>query len=49
MGQPDNIEIRRMTAADMDSVCEVIGLAFADNPSTLANVHGDRARARRMM
>lgn len=49
MGQPDNIEIRRMTAADMDSVCEVIGLAFADNPSTLANVHGDRARARRLM
>jgi ribosomal protein S18 acetylase RimI-like enzyme len=49
MGQPDNIEIRRMTAADMDSVCEVIGLAFADNPSTLANVHGDRAKARRLM
>ena len=49
MGQPDNIEIRRMTAADMDSVCEVIGLAFADNPSTLANVRGDRARARRLM
>jgi ribosomal protein S18 acetylase RimI-like enzyme len=25
----------------------VLGLAFADNPSTLANVHGDRATARR--
>jgi ribosomal protein S18 acetylase RimI-like enzyme len=49
MGQPDNIEIRRMTAADMDSVCEVIGLAFADNPSTLANVRRDRAKARRVM
>jgi ribosomal protein S18 acetylase RimI-like enzyme len=33
----------------LDAVCEVIGLAFADNPSTLANVGGDRAKARRTM
>jgi len=38
-----------MGAADRDAVCDVIGLAFADNPSTLANVRGDRARARRVM
>jgi ribosomal protein S18 acetylase RimI-like enzyme len=38
-----------MTQADMTVVCEVIGLAFVDNPSTLANVHGDRTRARRVM
>jgi len=33
----------------MAAVCEVIGLAFADNPSTLANVRGDRTRARHIM
>jgi ribosomal protein S18 acetylase RimI-like enzyme len=33
----------------MATVCEVIGLAFADNPSTLANVRGERTRARRVM
>src|SRR5271156_4796117 len=49
MGQPDDIEIRRMNSADMVEVCDVIGLAFADNPSTLANVHGDRTKARRVM
>jgi ribosomal protein S18 acetylase RimI-like enzyme len=42
-------QIRRMTAADMDEVCELIGAAFADNPSTLANVRGNRLRARRVM
>jgi ribosomal protein S18 acetylase RimI-like enzyme len=31
----------------MDAACQVLGLAFADNPSSLANVHGDRAKARR--
>src|SRR5262249_406656 len=30
---------------DMDAACEVIGLAFADNPNTLAVLRGDRARA----
>jgi ribosomal protein S18 acetylase RimI-like enzyme len=45
----DSIDIRPMGPQDMDAVCEVIGLAFADNPSTLANVRGDRIRARRTM
>ena len=49
MWRPDDVEIRRMDSADMVEVCEVIGLAFADNPSTLANVHGDRAKSRRLM
>ena len=43
------IKIRRMSAGDMDAVCEVIGQAFADNPNTLAMVRGDRAKAQRMM
>jgi len=33
----------------MSAVCEVIGAAFADNPSTLANVGGDTARAEQVM
>jgi ribosomal protein S18 acetylase RimI-like enzyme len=49
VGQLHDIDIRRMGAGDMVAVCEVIGLAFADNPSTLANVKGDRAKARRLM
>jgi ribosomal protein S18 acetylase RimI-like enzyme len=49
MTLPADIVIRRMTRADMAAVCEVIGVAFADNPSTLANVHGDRTRARQVM
>lgn len=49
MPLPPGIVIRRMTRADMTAVCEVIGLAFADNPSTLANVRGDRTKARRVM
>lgn len=43
---PGGVEIRAMTIKDMDAVCEVIGLAFAENPSTLANVRGDREHAR---
>jgi ribosomal protein S18 acetylase RimI-like enzyme len=49
MGRLDGIEFRRMNPTDMVEVCEVIGLAFADNPSTLANVRGDKAKARRVM
>ena len=49
MGELDDVEIRRMAPGDMIAVCEVIGLAFADNPSTLANVHGDSDKARRVM
>jgi ribosomal protein S18 acetylase RimI-like enzyme len=43
------LTIRPMTGAELDAACEVIGLAFADNPSTLANVRGDRTKARSMM
>jgi ribosomal protein S18 acetylase RimI-like enzyme len=38
-----------MSPGELETVCEVIGLAFADNPSTLANVRGDRAKARQVM
>jgi ribosomal protein S18 acetylase RimI-like enzyme len=37
--------VRDMTAGDLAEVCDVIGAAFADNPSTLATVRGDAARA----
>jgi ribosomal protein S18 acetylase RimI-like enzyme len=43
------MEIRRLSPRDMDSACEVIGLAFADNPNTLAAARGDRSKASRMM
>jgi len=43
------VEIRSMADSEVEAVCELIGLAFADNPSTLANVRGDRVRARRAM
>ena len=43
------MEIRRMLPSDIDAACDVIGLAFADNPNTLAVVKGDRAKAQRMM
>jgi ribosomal protein S18 acetylase RimI-like enzyme len=49
MALPLDVVIRRMTQADLSEVCEVIGQAFADNPSTLANVGGDRIKARRVM
>jgi ribosomal protein S18 acetylase RimI-like enzyme len=42
-------QIRSMSPGELETVCEVIGLAFADNPSTLANVRGDRAKARQVM
>jgi ribosomal protein S18 acetylase RimI-like enzyme len=40
--------IRPMRVADTSEVCEIIGLAFADNPSTLA-VARDRRSALRIM
>src|SRR5262245_36613870 len=43
------MEIRRMLPSDIDVACEVIGLAFANNPNTLAVVKGDRSKAQRMM
>jgi ribosomal protein S18 acetylase RimI-like enzyme len=33
----------------MAAACRILGLAFADNPNTLAIVEGDRARAELMM
>src|SRR5262244_3930915 len=38
-----------MSPADLDTACELIGLAFADNPNTLAVVRGDKDKAQRMM
>jgi hypothetical protein len=43
------VEIRLLSPLDMDVGCEVIGLAFADNPNTLAVMRGDRSRGARMM
>jgi GNAT superfamily N-acetyltransferase len=43
------VSIRPMNPDDVDDACRVIGLAFAANPSTLANVRGDQTKARRMM
>jgi ribosomal protein S18 acetylase RimI-like enzyme len=43
------VDIRPMAADDIEPVCEVIGLAFTENPSALANVRGDRARSRQTM
>jgi ribosomal protein S18 acetylase RimI-like enzyme len=43
------LTVRRMSDLDMDAVCALIGLAFADNPSTVATVHRDRERAERLM
>jgi ribosomal protein S18 acetylase RimI-like enzyme len=45
----DGIEIRKMSTEDMAAACRILGLAFADNPNTLAIVGGDRARAERML
>jgi len=47
--QVGSITIRQMSSGDLDAACEVLGLAFADNPNTLAVARGDRGKARRMM
>jgi GNAT superfamily N-acetyltransferase len=39
--------IRPLAADERDAACAVMGAAFADNPSTLANVDGDARRAQR--
>jgi ribosomal protein S18 acetylase RimI-like enzyme len=44
----NGIQIRQMLAGDMDAACELIGLAFADNPNTLTVASGNRAKARQM-
>ena len=41
----DPVAIRPLAPGDMEAACEVIGLAFADNPNTLAVLRGDRAKA----
>jgi ribosomal protein S18 acetylase RimI-like enzyme len=48
-GVMDGLEIRRMSHSELDAACNLIGLAFADNPNTLVIARGDRARAQRMM
>jgi len=42
-----SLAVRQMSPGELGATCQVLGLAFADNPSTLANVHGDRDKARR--
>src|SRR6202022_1270562 len=49
LGSESQLEVRRMLAGEIDAACQVIGLAFAENPNTLAVAGGDRAKARRMM
>lgn len=44
-----DVTVRPITAADMDEACQLVGLAFADNPSNLAVVRGDREKAIRLM
>jgi ribosomal protein S18 acetylase RimI-like enzyme len=45
----EQIDIRQMSRGDMDAACKVLGLAFADNPNTLAVTRGDRAKAQRVI
>jgi hypothetical protein len=44
----EQINIRRMSPNDIDAACKILGLAFADNPTTLMVARGDRARAQRI-
>jgi ribosomal protein S18 acetylase RimI-like enzyme len=44
----DGIQVRRMTRADEQAVGDILGLAFADQPNTLAVTRGDVALARRI-
>ena len=37
-----------MLPDDIDAACQLLGLAFADNPNTLMIARGDRARAQRV-
>jgi ribosomal protein S18 acetylase RimI-like enzyme len=41
--------VRRLAPNEIRPACVVLGLAFADNPSALTNVRGNRANAQRMM
>ena len=44
----DGIRVRRMDVADEQAVGDILGLAFADQPNTLAIARGDAALARRI-
>lgn len=44
----DGIQVRRMAATDEQAVGDILGLAFADQPNTLAITRGDMALARRI-
>jgi ribosomal protein S18 acetylase RimI-like enzyme len=43
------IDVRPLRPDELDRACAVIGMAFADNPSTLATTEGDRGLAERSM
>jgi ribosomal protein S18 acetylase RimI-like enzyme len=45
----DGVVIRHAATRELDDACAVLGLAFMENPSTLANVGGDRVRAQRLI
>src|SRR5215472_15702052 len=45
----EQVDIRQMSRGDMDAACKVLGLAFADNPNTLAVTRGDRTKAQRVI
>jgi len=38
-----------MSAGELEAACAIVGLAFADNPNTLAVTGGDRTKARQAM
>jgi hypothetical protein len=42
----NGVQIRPMSAGDMDAACELFGLAFADNPNTLTVAGGNPTKAR---
>lgn len=43
------VTVRPASLGEKDGICRLIGLAFVDDPSTLAIVRGDRRKASRMM
>ncbi|MFC8717269.1 GNAT family N-acetyltransferase [Kitasatospora sp. NPDC057198] len=44
-----DVTVRPMAAAELETACRIVGLAFADNPSNLATVRGDQKKATRAM
>jgi ribosomal protein S18 acetylase RimI-like enzyme len=45
----DEVIVRPLATGELDDACTLLGLAFADNPSTLVNVRGDVDRAQRLI